>query len=70
MQACLVGRAREPNHTVEALVIGQGKAGQTQLDGTLNQVLDARGAIEEREIRVAMELGEGTSHYPIIERLF
>ena len=35
------------------------QAGQSQLDGTLDQLLRRRGAIEEREVGVAVEFGVG-----------
>ena len=57
----LVRGGRKPDRAIQALVIGQGEAGQPQLEGALDKILDARGTIEEREIGVAVELGEGTS---------
>ena len=62
VEAGLVRGSGEANRAVQALVIGQGEAGQAQLEGALDQVLDARRAVEEREVGVAVELGEGTRH--------
>jgi hypothetical protein len=72
VEARLVGRGRETDGAVEALVVGQCDAGQAQLDGALNEILDARRAVEEREVRVAMKFGKGAGHghRSILERLF
>jgi hypothetical protein len=65
-----VGRAGKSDRAIQALVVGQRHAGQPQLDRALHKILDARRAIEEREVGVAMQLSESTWHWAIIERLF
>ena len=69
-QAGLLRGRRETHCAVEALVIGQRDCRKTQLGGAFGQVVDGRGAVEEREIGVAVELGEGGGHSAIIERMF
>jgi hypothetical protein len=49
---------REPDSTVEALVIRDCEPGQAELNGTLDQLVGRRRPVEEREVRVAMQLGE------------
>ena len=49
----------EPDGPVEALVIGDGEPGQAQLDGALDELVRGGRAVEEREVRVAVELGVG-----------
>ena len=58
-QPCLLSRSRKSDHSVEAAVIRDRQAGQPQLNGTLHQLLRRRGAIEEGEVRVAVEFGVG-----------
>ena len=52
-----LGRADEADRAVQAGVVGDGQPGQPQLDGPLDQVVRRRGAVEEREVRVAVEFG-------------
>ena len=54
----LVGRLAT-NDAVQPLVIGHREAAETQLGGSFGQIIGRRGAVEEREVRVAMELGVG-----------
>ena len=54
----LVG-GRRPDDAVQALVIGHAEPGQAELDGPLRQLVGRRGAVEEGEVRVAVELGIG-----------
>ena len=55
----LLGGRDESDGPVEPLVVGDGEAGQAQLDGSLDELVRGRGAVEEREIRMAVELGVG-----------
>ncbi len=52
-----LGGAGEPDRAVEAVVVGDGQPGQPQLDGPFDQIVRCRGAIEEREVGVAVEFG-------------
>ena len=58
-QARLLSRGGKANHAVEPVVVRDRQTGQTQLHGALNQLVRRRGAVEEREVRVAVELGVG-----------
>jgi hypothetical protein len=69
-QACLVSGGGEPDRSVETLVVRQRQRAETKLDGALGQVVHRRSAVEEREVGVAMEFGEGARHPPILERMF
>lgn len=40
-------------------VVGQGQAGLAKLDGLLDKVVDADGAVEQREVAVVVEVDEG-----------
>jgi hypothetical protein len=52
-------------------VIGQRQCAQSQLDCPFSQIINGRGAIEEREIGVAVKLGEAAGHNcAILERMF
>ena len=51
---------REPDDAVEALVIGHGQRRQAELDRPVDQFVGRRGPVQEREVRVAMELGVGS----------
>jgi hypothetical protein len=77
-QPGLLGRGRKSNHAVEAAVICDRQAGQSQLNGTFDQLVRRRGTVEEREVGVAVEFGVG-GHWasavlslgvPSIERTF
>ncbi len=50
---------REPDRAVETLVIGDREPGQAQLGRPLHELVRGGGAVEEREVRVAVELGIG-----------
>ena len=55
----LAGRRGKPDDPVEAVVVRHGQAGQAERERLLDELIDRRGAIEKREVRVAMELGVG-----------
>ena len=57
MQADGLGGAHEPDGAVQSRVVRDGQAGQTQLHGPLDQVVGRGRTVEEREVRVAVELG-------------
>src|SRR6185369_2680269 len=57
--AGLLERGARSDDPVEALVIGDGEAAQPELGRPLGQLVRGRGAVEEREVRMAMELGVG-----------
>ena len=61
-QAHRLGRGGEPHHAVQPVVIGDGQPGQPELRRPLGHVLDRRGAVQEREVGVAVELGVGRRH--------
>ena len=52
-----LGGADEADRPVQPAVVRDGQPGQAQLDGPFHQVVRGRGAIEEREVRVAVEFG-------------
>ena len=52
-------RGGEPDDAVEALVVGDGQAGQAKLDRSLDELVGGRRPVEKREVRVAVELGVG-----------
>jgi hypothetical protein len=58
-QPRLLGRGRETDDAVEAPVVRDRQTGEPQFDGALDQLVRRRGAIEEREVSVAVELGVG-----------
>ena len=47
----------EPDHTVEAVVVGERQRFESEPGCLLGQLLRMGGAIEERKVRVAMQLG-------------
>ena len=55
-RACRLGEA---HHAVEPVVIGERQRLETQPGGLLRQLLGVRGAVEEREVGVAVQLGVG-----------
>ena len=57
MQADGLGRPDEPDRAVQPGMVRDGQPGQPQLDGPFDQVVRGRGAIEEREVGVAVEFG-------------
>ena len=57
MEPGRLGRADETDRAVQAGVVRDGEPGQPQLDGPIDQVVGRRGAVEEREVGVAMEFG-------------
>ena len=59
VQAGRLGRGRESDGAVEAAVVSHGEGGEPELDRPLDQVVHGRRAVEEREVRVAVQLGVG-----------
>ena len=59
MQTGFAGRRRKPDDPVQTTVIGHGQARQAQGERPLDELVDRRCAVEEREVRVAMEFGVG-----------
>ena len=57
MEIGRLGGGGEPDRAVQAVVVGDGQPAQTELDGTLDEVVRRRGAIEEREVRMALQFG-------------
>ncbi len=56
-QPRLLGRGRKADHAVQAAVVRDRQAGEPQLHGAPDQLVRRRGAVEERELSVAVELG-------------
>jgi hypothetical protein len=69
-QPDLLARRRRADDPVEALVIGDAEPGQAELDRPLGQLVRRRRAVEEREVRVAVELRVGRHEPARIEHLF
>ena len=64
MESGRLGRRHEADRAVEAVVVGDGQSGQTELDGPLDQLVRCRGTVEEREVGVAVEFGvRGRCHW-------
>jgi len=73
---------READHAIEAPEVGDREPGQAELDRPADEILDRRGAVEEREVRTAVKLRVGRWHargpaaqgrflgLPIIEQMF
>ena len=57
------GGEGEAHHAVEAVVVGDGEGGQAQPGGLVGQLLGMAGAVEEREVRVAVQLRVATGHW-------
>jgi hypothetical protein len=57
-------RLGEPDDPVEAVVVGDGQGGQVQSRRLLDQLLGMRGAVEEAEVGVAVQLGIGDGARP------
>ena len=53
------GRLGEAHHAVQAVVVGERERLEPQAGRFLGQLLGVRGAVEEREVRVAVQLGVG-----------
>ena len=51
------GRQREADHPVEAVVVGDRQAREPETGGLVDELLGRAGAVEEREARVAVQLG-------------
>ena len=56
-QAHREGRFGEPDDAVEAVVVGDGEGAQPEPGRLLDAFLRVAGPVEEREVRVAMQLG-------------
>ncbi len=52
----VLGCLREPDRTVQALVVGEGHRAQTERGATGDQVVDPGGTVEEREVGVDVEV--------------
>jgi hypothetical protein len=52
-------RLGEADHAVEAVVVGEGQGLEAEAGGLLRQLLGVAGAVEEAEVRVAVQLGVG-----------
>ena len=57
-----LGCRGKAHDAVQPVVIGHGEPRQAQRSRSLGHVLDRRGAVEEREVGVAVELGVGRRH--------
>ena len=65
-QPRLLRLGRESNHAVEPVMVRDRQPGQAQFNGTRDQFVGRRSAVEEREIGVAMEFGVlGHSRCPV-----
>ena len=53
------GRLGEADHPVEPVVVGEGQRLEAEAGGLLRQLLGVAGAVEEAEVRVAVQLGVG-----------
>ena len=53
------GRLGEADDAVEAVVVGEGEGLEAEAGRLLGQLLGVAGAVEEAEVRVAVELGVG-----------
>ena len=62
--------SRKSNRAIQALVVSQSDRAEPQLNRALGQVIDARGTVEEREVGVAVQLGECARHSGILEQMF
>ena len=63
-QAGLLDGRRPADDSVEALMIGDREAGQPELGRPFSELVGCRRAVEEREVRVAVELGIGSHRGP------
>jgi hypothetical protein len=54
-----IGGDGEAHRAIEALVIGESEGGHAQADRLGDQVLGWRGPVEEREVRMTVQLDEG-----------
>ena len=59
------GRLGETDHPVEAVVIGEGEGAQPEPGRLGHQLLGVRGAVEEAEVGVAVQLGVAA---PVVSR--
>jgi hypothetical protein len=58
-EACLPGGLGEADHPVEALVVGESEARETEADGLGHELFGMGGPVQKTEARVAVELGIG-----------
>jgi len=59
MEPDRLGGRGEPDDPVEALVVGDRQAGQPELGRPFDELVRGGRPVEEREVRVAVELGIG-----------
>jgi len=59
VESDLLGGTHEADRAVQSVVIGDREPGQTLCDGSLDEIVPRRRAVEEREVGVRMELGIG-----------
>ena len=62
LQAALLGRGGEARRAVETVAIAEGKAGEAEFLGALEEVLGERGAAEEGVGGAGVQLGVGGAH--------
>ena len=63
------GGLGEADHAVEAVVVGEGEGLEAEAGGLDGQLLGVAGAVEEAEVRVAVQLGVGHRVGPSLEPL-
>ena len=61
------GSLGEANHSVEAVVVGEGQGLEPEPGRLLGQLLGVGGPVEEREVGVTVELGVGHAPPPALE---
>ena len=54
------GSQSEAHHAVQAVVVGDGEGGQAEAGGLVGQLLGMAGPVEEREVRMAVQLRVAT----------
>ena len=57
------GGEGEAHHAVEPVVVGDGQGGEAQAGGLVGQLLGMAGPVEEREVRMAVQLRVATGHW-------
>ena len=70
-QAGCTGCLGETDHPVHAVVVGNRQGGEAEVDRLFDQFLGVRGAVQEAEVRVAVQLGvEGPFSHCLILRTY
>ena len=69
-QAHGLGRHREADDPVEAVVVGDREPGQAEPGGLVDQLLGVAGTVEEGEVGVAVQLRVPHRTHDSIERVF